>query len=129
MSGERLREVNPDPARPPTHESNNSKQNQHMCTNYLVAQLVGVSFVHGFGREQKGIVCHLVSSVDILAISVAVGCHTDVVTVTETLGSTRDTSQGLMAMKLVMSSWINDSCNSRRQTSGKWFADMSKCST
>lgn len=57
------------------------------------------------------------SSVDILAVSVAVGCHTDVVTVTDTLGCARDTSQ---ADGCVMSPWINDSCNSRRQTSGKW---------
>lgn len=46
---------------------------------HLVAQLVRVSFVHGLRGKQEGVVCHLVGSVDIRAVGVAVCCHTDTV--------------------------------------------------
>lgn len=46
---------------------------------HLVAQLVRVSFIHGLRGKQKGVVRHLVGSVDIRAVGLAVCCHTDIV--------------------------------------------------
>ena len=82
-----------------------------------------MSFVHGLRCEQKGVVCHLVCAIDILAISVAVGRHADTAAVTETLRDIRGPFQSMMADYLIcpLGSTIPAIQGfPRRQTSAKW---------